>query len=206
MNFDDIKNEWDKEPTKQIKLPNSVQLLDGGQSPVLKIRKNMERELVVQIIAIIFAGFIPTIVEMEPLLSVSFYLFFILLVALTAYFFIKFYFFYNKIGKMEWSTKESLYELYYGAKLNIEVYKSFTYMFVPYAIILGMFIRVNYYYKYSQSALTGDLFYGFQFSTYLLGFTFALGLVYFLTEWWVSQSYGRYVRQIEKVIEEMREE
>lgn len=107
---------------------------------------------------------------------------------------------------MEFSTKESLYELYYGAKLNIEIYKSFTYLFIPYGIILGMFIRINLYYKFDWVAFSDGKFYGFSFGAYLIAFLFALALIYLLTESWVKKSYGKYVQEIEQIIEEMREE
>ncbi len=205
MNLDDIKNEWDKDSNENIDLPDSVGLLRGEQSPLEKIRRNMKLELFFQVAGIIIMGSLPEIYNVGYPLKMMYYLLYILLCPLTIYFFIRFYFFYNKIGKMNFSTKESLYELYYGMLLNIETYKTFTYMLIPNALIFGMIIRFNQYYQYSLSAFSGYDILGFKFWTYLIFFVIFLGLIYFLTEWWVKRMYGRYVVQIEEVIEEMRE-
>ncbi len=205
MNLDDLKNDWDQEPDGEGSVPVSLRNLKGKQSPVEKIRLNMKRELVAQVAAVILGAVIPYVVQMNDMLRFPYYLFYILLLALTIYFFSKFYFFYNKIGRMEWSTKESLYDLFYGAKLNIEIYKAFTYMFIPNALILGIFVIVNNFIRYELPIFSEGKFFGFSFTHYVFVFLLAFGFIYVLTEIWVKKSYGKYVKEVEVLIEEMRE-
>ena len=205
MNLDDLKNDWDQEPDGERSVPVSLRNLKGKQSPVEKIRLNMKRELVAQVAAVILGAVIPYVVQMNDMLRFPYYLFYILLLALTIYFFSKFYFFYNKIGRMEWSTKESLYDLFYGAKLNIEIYKAFTYMFIPNALILGIFVIVNNFIRYELPIFSEGKFFGFSFTHYVFVFLLAFGFIYVLTEIWVKKSYGKYVKEVEVLIEEMRE-
>lgn len=106
---------------------------------------------------------------------------------------------------MEWSTKESLYDLFYGAKLNIEIYKAFTYMFIPNALILGIFVIVNNFIRYELPIFSEGKFFGFSFTHYVFVFLLAFGFIYVLTEIWVKKSYGKYVKEVEVLIEEMRE-
>ncbi len=205
MNLDDLKNDWDQEPDGERSVPVSLRNLKGKQSPVEKIRLNMKRELVAQVAAVILGAVVPYVVQMNDMLRFPYYLFYILLLALTIYFFSKFYFFYNKIGRMEWSTKESLYDLFYGAKLNIEIYKAFTYMFIPNALILGIFVIVNNFIRYELPIFSEGKFFGFSFTHYVFVFLLAFGFIYVLTEIWVKKSYGKYVKEVEVLIEEMRE-
>lgn len=205
MNLDDLKNDWDQEPDGEGSVPVSLRNLKGKQSPVEKIRLNMKRELVAQVAAVILGAVVPYVVQMNDMLRFPYYLFYILLLALTIYFFSKFYFFYNKIGRMEWSTKESLYDLFYGAKLNIEIYKAFTYMFIPNALILGIFVIVNNFIRYELPIFSEGKFFGFSFTHYVFVFLLAFGFIYVLTEIWVKKSYGKYVKEVEVLIEEMRE-
>lgn len=204
MDFNDIQNAWKNEQTENVVLPNNLEKIQSANTPLDKIRKNLKNEFIYQIISIVLIGLIPLSLHFPAKGLVLFYLLFSLFVAVSVYYFIKFYFFYKRLNTITLKTKDSLYETYFDIRLNMELYKTFGFALTPFLILylIGLF-----YYEFSK--IPG--FFAEEFTNYQLAGLFSIVVFSMLfmgiaLEWWVHKFYGKHAKEIKKVIDELKEE
>jgi uncharacterized membrane protein len=115
---------------------------------------------------------------------------------------VKLYVFYRRLGKTTLNTKDSLYETYFDIRLNMELYKTFGFALIPFVIL---FLLGFMYYKipdFFTKGLDSAPFLVTTFSIVIFTILF-MGLA---LEWWVHYFYGKYAKEIRKVLDELKEE
>jgi len=204
MDFNDIQNAWNKEETNNVVLPSNLEKIKEANTPLDKIRKNLKKEFIYQVFSIIFMGFIPLFYDFPSKMTTLYYLLFSLFVAVCIYYLAKFYFFYKRLSSITLKTKDSLYETYFDIRLNMELYKTFGFALTPFLIL---YLIGFLYLKFSNapSFLSND------FTNYQLGALFSIVVFTMLfmgiaLEWWVHKFYGKFAKEIKKVIDELKEE
>lgn len=204
MDFNDIQNAWNNEKTENVVLPNNLEKIQSANTPLDKIRKNLKNELIYQILSIVFIGFLPFIYHFETKMMTPFYLLFSIFVAVCIYYLAKLYLFYKRLNNITLKTKDSLYETYFDVRLNMELYKTFGFALTPFMVLFLIG------YLYTEFAKSPD----FQVNNFtnpqLIGlFTIVAFCILFMglaLEWWVHYFYGKYAKEIKKVIDELKEE
>jgi len=204
MDFNDIQNAWDNEKTENVVLPNNLEKIQSANTPLDKIKKNLKNELIYQILSIVFIGFLPFIYHFEAKMMTPFYLLFSIFVAVCIYYLAKLYLFYKRLNNITLKTKDSLYETYFDVRLNMELYKTFGFALTPFMVLFLIG------YLYTEFAKSPD----FQVNNFtnpqLIGlFTIVAFSILFMglaLEWWVHYFYGKYAKEIKKVIDELKEE
>jgi hypothetical protein len=203
MNFDDLQSAWKNDQGDHVVIPDSVAKLRSVATPVERIRKNMRREFIVMICLIIGFAFVPTMDKKGALAPVPFYSMYAAMIILTIFYFVKFYLFYKRLNATTLSSKDNLYAVYYDIKLNIEMYRSFNYSIIP-LLLLYQVMAVMSLPPVKLAAFN-------ERSTYLItmsaiAFVFAIGIMIFFVELWVHYSYGKYLEQVRKILDELKEE
>lgn len=204
MNFDDIKSAWDNESGNEMEIPKSVKLLKQAQHPLTRIRRNMRNEFYAQLAAMVYFGFLPQIYQMNAKLYLTFYLLYAFMVAISIYYLVKFYNFFQHTSNIDLNTKDSLYELYYDLSLNMEMYKSFTFIITPFAIaimLLASYEGSDIAYNISTDGLSSITILPLTLTT-----IFIIVFIVYGTRWWVNHFYGAYGRVLKALIDEMKEE
>jgi hypothetical protein len=204
MDFDEIQNAWNNDKPKNIVLPNNFEKIQSANTPLDKIKKNLKTEFYYQILSIVFIGTVPLIANLPSKWAFFYYLLFSLFVAVCVYYLLKLYFFYKRLNNTTLTTKDSLYETYFDIRLNMELYKTFGFALTPFLVLylLGL-----YYYSFSK--IPG--FFDHEFSNgQLVGFflvvVFGVLFMGISLEWWVHKFYGKFAKEIRKVIDELKEE
>ncbi len=205
MDFKDIQSAWDDDKPENVVIPANFEKLQSANMPLDKIRKNLKKEFLYQFVSILYLGLIPVLYGFSVLMAAFFYGLFVLFLVICAYFLMKLYWFYKKLNSVETNTKDNLYDTYYEIRLNMELYKSFTYSLVPFALIFVAMIILNDHTKdvmdfilYKKSA---NIFIGALFA----GFISVMVTVAIFTNWWINNFYGKYVKEIRKVLDELKE-
>lgn len=205
MDFNDIQNAWNNEKTENVNLPNNLEKIQSANTPLDKIKKNLKKEFFHQIISIVLIGCIPFVHDFPQQGILLFYLLFSFFVAICIYYLAKLYFFYKRLGAITLKTKDSLYETYFDIRLNMELYKTFGFALTPFMIMAIIGLLYNDLSKKIPGFLTTGV------TNYQLGVLF--GIVVFsmlfmgiFVEWWVRIYYGKYAKEIKKVIDELKEE
>lgn len=66
---------------------------------------------------------------------ISFYLFFSIFVVVCVYYLIKLYLFYKRLNNIILKIKDSLYEMYFDVRLNMELYKIFGFVLIFFMVL-----------------------------------------------------------------------
>jgi len=195
MNIDDLKNVWNEDvleetPEISIEHKNKINL------PLEKMRKNMRMEFWSTVGIFIF-GF--TIVWLcgAPF-KFKFYIT-ILLASMgfvTFFFFSKFFKLYKEMSNPGLKTYDSLKDLLHQLNLNKQYYLSFYLSFVPF-LVCELIIVIE---GIPRTVPLSDLQIAVTLITSVVVGLFALYLVGNL---WFKQFYGKYITQIENLLNEL---
>lgn len=191
MELDQLKNIWDKEEVSQTPEISTEQQKEI-HSPLEKIRKNMKMEFWMNVVSMIF---------LMPLMSVftenqfiRWTLYFIMLFIIGYYTF-KFKSLYQKISIQQFDTYHSLMELKYDLKLNLELYKSYYVASIPF--FMGIFfVLVEHHNFFNDENLI------MHYAPFILFFSIT-ALILGIGNWWLENYYGKYVKQISKIVQDL---
>jgi hypothetical protein len=203
MDFNDIQNAWNNERNDEVKVPQNLEKIKAANTPLDKIKKNLKNEFIYQILSIIFVGFAPLMKSFPANAMVPFYLLFSIFAAVSVYYLVKLFLFYKRLTKTNLNTKDSLYETYFDIRLNMELYKTFGFALTPFVVL---FVVGMYFYRLSETtginAMELQNSHAFVLVFLIAGFMLFMGVA---LEWWVHKFYGKYAKEIRKVIDELKE-
>lgn len=202
MNFNDIQSAWKNEKTENVTLPTHLDKINSANMPLEKIKKNVKKEFFYQILSIIFIGFVPFVFKVPANVIALFYLLFSIFVAVCIYYLVKLYVFYRRLGKTTLNTKDSLYETYFDIRLSMELYKTFGFALIPFVILFLFGFMYSKIPDFFTKGLDSTSFLVTTFSIVIFTILF-MGLA---LEWWVHYFYGKYAKEIRKVLDELKEE
>lgn len=204
MNFNDLQESWKEEGTSQPSLGLPSQAGAKTNQPIEAIRKNMKREFFVQLIFIVILFFFPYLFQITDSILIIFYSVFGLLLVISAYYFFRFYKLFKSMHNYDANTRENLYELYLEIRLHIEMYKSFSFLLLPFVFIV---LGVLEYNNHLKGLPAGEVIFYMEKSwhripIFVIGFTM---LIVVLTEWWTSQFYGKHAKRIKELLDKFKE-
>ena len=201
MDFNDIQSAWNSENTKNVVVPTQLEKVQKANTPLDKIKKNLKNELIYQIVAIVVIGLAPFLYGFPEQAITPFYLLFSLFVAVCAYYLTKLFVFYKRLNKTALNTKDNLYETYFDIRLNMELYKTFTFALTPFVILF--LVGVLYFTLPNGATFFTD---STNSITLFLSVLFIMLFMGIALEWWVHFFYGKYAKEIRTVLDELKEE
>ena len=205
MDFNDIQSAWNSDKSNNIVIPTHLEKLQSAKTPVDTIRKNLKNEFYVQLFSVIIIGFLPELFKFDTLLLLSFYSFYTIFVSISIYYFVKLYLFYKRLSSASVNTKDNLYETYFDIKLNMELYKSFTYSLIPFLLVFPIIYIVSEFPSLTEKIITdGVINYSF-LSVIICAFIISVLLIGLITDLWVNYYYDKYAKQIRSLLDELKE-
>lgn len=205
MDFKDIQNAWNNEKTENVVLPDNLEKINSANTPLDKIRRNLRNDLIMQTIAVFAIGLTPYLYGFSEKWIAPFYLLFSIFFAVCVYYLTKLYLFYRRLNNITLKTKDSLYETYFDIRLNMELYKTFGFALTPFLVL---FLLGFLYDKFSMKPggfQVVDFSNGQLISVFFI-VAFCILFMGFSLEWTVKCFYGKYAKEIKKVIDELKEE
>ena len=201
MNFDQLKDEWNKNETNYNEVSEKMLKIKEARTPIDSIRKKMKHEFFVQLISLVIMAFVPRIFGFSTELKTTYIIFYGIICGFTTYYFFKFYTFYKHSYDLSIDSRKNLLWFYYEMKLNLELYKALTY-------IIG-FISLSFcttaLFIIKGKIMTEIL--GKISMTYIVINAFVLILIVgIITELWAKFYYGKYLKQIKTIIDNIDEE
>jgi len=205
MNFNEIQSAWNNDPENGGKVPTTLDQLKPAGLPLDKIKKNLQNEFVYQIVSIILLAFLPQLYRFDPAFYVWYYVSYAMFVSICAYYLIRLLLFYNRIRNYNANTKDSLYETYFDIRLNIEMYKTFSFSLMPFVLIfIAMFVI-----SANKSAMIEMIQTGIFPQAVLIqmavGFVLSMVIFALATEWWTHTFYGKYAKEIKSLLDKLKE-
>lgn len=198
MNFDDIKNEWHASDSDEINISADMLKIKEARMPIDIIRRKMKHEFNYQIIALIIMALLPYILGFSPNMKLMYLAFYAITCGFTAYYFFKFYQFYKHSYDMSLDTRKSILWFYYEMKLNVELYKALTYII---AFIGLAFISV--YLFIEKASIFARLVSKLSPVYILLNCFVTILIIGAITELWAWYYYGKYLKRVKKVVDEL---
>jgi len=200
MNLDELKSVWNTESSDDVYIPANVQQLRKAQHPLDKLKRNMKNEWFMQLLAIIVLAFVPVLQHIPKGLYPVYYTSYAFLVAVSIYYLNCFRNFYNHIVHYSGDTRDSLTEIYGEFKLNIRRYHAFGILLLPFALIwIGVCIETNLQKKGKHLMQLSD------HTRILLVVTVIITILILILAifGWTKYYYGRYLKQIKAVLDEL---
>ena len=198
MNIDDLKNTWNddvSEETPEISIEHKNRI----NLPLEKIRKNMRMEFWSTFGILIFGFLVVWIPVPEAPFKFKFYLTVLLfsMVIVVSFFFSKFFKLYKDISNPMMKTYDGLKDLKHQFDLNKQYYLSFMLSFVPF-LVCEMIIVIEFL---PHRKPLSD----FKIAVTIIS-ALAIGLfgLFLLGKYWYKGFYGKYVNQIENLLNELK--
>jgi len=203
MNLDELKSAWNIEKTDDVHIPSRMEQLRKANHPLDKLKRNMRNEWYMQWLALCFLGFVPLSSDLHPSTYLVYYAAYAMSVIVSVYYLNIFRRFYQQISHYTADTKDSLTEIYYQFRLNMERYHSFGFLLIPLVLVWGGAFT---YSKLQQKGL--DFSSLSETSKYsLLALSIGItGLMVWVMPAWTRFYYGKYTRQLKQVLDELKEE
>ncbi|KQR70329.1 hypothetical protein [Pedobacter sp. Leaf176] len=201
MNFDDLKNEWKADGLEETNISEEMLKIKQAHTPIDIIRKKMKREFYYQLLALLFMTGLPYLLKLSADMTMLYFVFFFITCGFTGYYFVKFYRFYKNSYDMSVDSRKNILWFYYEMKLNVELYKALTYIIVfIWVAFLSVFTLI-------EKAWVVDKFFNKLPPFYLLINCFVTVLVIgVITELWAWHYYGKYLKRIKKIVDELNYE
>lgn len=218
MNFEELKSDWEKEPSGKVNLPASMEVLEKSKQPIAVIKKSMRKEAKSQIIAMIFLGFYPQqfnfffgyilasdnhpSVKFNPESYPFFYILYFTAFIVLGFYGNKYYQLFKRLHDYSASTKDNFYELYYELKLNIETYKTLNVAVTPFIIILFIHLWISLVSPQNLDIMTILNQKWLIFSIIVIG---SSTYMYWATNWWINKFYGEPLSHLKSLLDELKE-
>ena len=195
MNFDQLHEQWRNEEvsTPEISLENQKKI----HNPLEKIRKNMRMEFWSSVFIIVFLLIFLYIKIDIPKLRIYVLTLVSVMVFVSAFYFKKFFMLYKDLLNNSLNTMDTLKDLMHQFELNKQYYLGYCLAFVPFLVCEVILI-----YEFSNRiGITYNDFFGISFILFVL---LTLFLLYAVGTWWFERYYGKYIKQIDKIIKELK--
>lgn len=200
MNLDKFKDNWKKDSEIDYHLPDQISQLKPSH-PLNKIKSTMRIEFFVQLAAIIAIGFVPNWYSFHASLYPLFYIAYTTFVMIAAYYLFKFYRFYNKIQLYSGETKKTLAEVYLDLRLNMERYKAFSFLLLPFFVF---WICLHIQNKLLFTNRTIEHLTDKKIIILFIMIITIISISMLAVVLWVNFYYGRYAKHVKSLIEELQ--
>jgi hypothetical protein len=197
MNFDDLKNEWNAEEA-ETNISADMLKIKQAHTPIDIIRKKMKHEFFYQVFFLAIMAFLPTVTAFSATTKMAYLACFAITCGFTAYYFFKFYKFYKNSYDMSMDSRKSILWFYYEMKLNIELYKALTYIVAFISVTFGaIYILVE------QTSYIPKILANLSPVYILLNCFISILIIGAITELWAWYYYGKYLKRVKKVVDEL---
>ncbi|MFD2600650.1 hypothetical protein [Flavobacterium suzhouense] len=203
MNFNELQQQWNNEPTDNVRVPNTIETLKEAQTPIDRVRKKMKADFFMQAFMLVLVGFAPMIFDFSDKLIALFIPFYAIMIGFMTYYFYKFFVFYKKSYDMTFDSRKNLLWFFYELKLNIELYKALTYIMFflgfSFGVLAGTVTKnqntISNFLDKKAAGITGIAL--------LAGLIlFSLFMAEFIPRWY----YGKHLKQVKSVLDQLDEE
>ena len=205
MNLDDIKSKMDSDNMDDQTIPQNIKELKTTQLPLLKVRRNLRNEILTQILVFICFFSIPIFLEMNEIAKGLYFILLFIITLITITYLLKMSTFLKRTTDISLNSKQVLINILNELNLTLEVYKT---AIVSGSLLLPLLAFVVYTgkAKFEESLLYDiiTLNIGSNYLIlYIVGYLLISILIVYITNWWTNYLYGKYIKTIEKTLDEI---
>ena len=206
MNFDQLQEQWNKEPQNIPEFPEKLDKIKEARNPIDKVRSNMKKELIVQSVLVVLIAFFPFLKtgKWDSQLITMFSVFYVLMVGFMLYYGLKFYRFYKESYNLAYDSRKNLMWFSYELRLFIELYRALTFIMMFLGMAFGLYWGAHHQGS-SERTLIDETNYFVLLGVVLLVMIILLGVVIAFAEVFIRMAYGRYLKKINNILQQLDE-
>jgi hypothetical protein len=195
MSFDEFKNNW-KSNDDDVE----IQFSKSSNHPLIRLQKTLYREIIAQILGVIFLAFLPFMFSFSPVLTNIYFIIYGMIFASAIYYIFSFRKFYKSLNVLHHSSRQTLLDVYIGLQIFIERYKSFSLFIVPYGLLALLITFLDKYYdqKLFQFIISVD-----KLVTIILILILTTIFFLILINIYCQLVYGKYIKELKKMIDDL---
>ncbi|MFN4365426.1 hypothetical protein [Chryseobacterium hispalense] len=197
MNIDELKNTWNQDDSFEETPEINMEQKDKINLPLEKIRRNMRMEFWSTVGIFVFAF---GVIAISPgPFKFKFYITILIasMVFVTFFFFSKFFKLYKNMSSPMMKTYDSLKDLLHQFDLNKQYYFSFYLAFVPF-LVCEIIIVLEFIPRPVPLS-------NFTIAGVLIGsMVVVMPLLFVMGKWWFKKFYGKFIKQIENLMNELK--
>jgi hypothetical protein len=203
MNFEELRNKYQQENEGEVTIPSSVSQLKKAIHPLERLQKDMKKEFFMQSAALLLFAFSPFLLDIKRQFFGIYYTVYAMIFVVSVYYLYGFYKFYQLIGLYDGSTLNSLWKIYYELRLNVERYRSFGFLLLPFFwVTLGLHFYSKPAFQEKSLMEVGNSFhYTIVFATMAGTILIVAGIVL-----WSKYIYGPYIKKLDQLLDELKTE
>lgn len=197
MNIDELKNTWNQDDSYEEIPEISMDQKEKINLPLEKIRSNMRMEFWSTVGIFVFAF---GVIALSPgPFKFKFYLTILIgsMVFVTFFFFSQFFKLYKNMSSPMMKTYDSLKDLLHQFELNKQYYLSFYLCFVPF-LVCEIIIVLEFIPRpvpLSNIKIAGIL---------IGSLVIVMPLLFLMGKWWFKKFYGKFISQIEDLVNKLK--
>ena len=191
MNFDELQQQWQKEEVSAPEI--SLEHQHKINNPLQKIRKNMKMEIWLNVFSLILLIPLSKVFSENPFLRWTMMMVFFFIIF---FFTFKFYLFYIKTKDYSIDTLNNLLEIKFELRTLKELYQAYYVSSIPFFMeMLFLFLDQHDFFKYEDLIM--------HYAPFIVFFSI-VALVIGIGVWWFENYYGKYINQIENILNELK--
>lgn len=197
MNIDELKNAWNEDDSFDGTPEISIEQKNKIHLPLEKMRKNMRMEFWSTVAMFVFAFVLIAVCEAP--FKFKFYITILIgsMVFVTFFFYSQFFKLYKNMSETMMRTYDSLQDLMYQFNLNKQYYLSFYLAFVPF-LVCELIIILEFIPRPVPLS-------NIKIATALIGtLVITMPLLFLIGKYWFKFFYGKYIKQIENLLIELK--
>jgi uncharacterized membrane protein len=217
MNFEELKSDWEKEPSGEVNVPATTNTFLKSKQPIEKIREQLKKDFWGQVIGTLIMGFYPQIFDNvvdafmknapSPVIFPKefyayYYVQYFIMVIIEVYFIVRFTMFYQYLNYKSVNTLESLYEIYYEIKLKIETWRTWCIALIPYYLVLVVLSWLSF--KVVDNVSINKVL-NENVTVLSVIVVVVFGVMFWLTEWTIKHNYSKIMSQLKGLLDELKE-
>ena len=215
MNFDDLKNVWNKEGNLDVNLQNVNISLNKANNAIDKVRSNMRKDFYalvgMAVLSIVGILYVNLKLDLHTIILFTINTFYFLISVLIVFFAMKFYKFYKRSYHLNYDSRDNLIWFYYELRSFIDFYHTCFFVFFIMGLTCGMavgFMTANLeIVTGNQDAIGKALSFGLAGKFIYFGSQAIIIIAgTFLFRWAVNKMYGRYLIQINQTLNLLKSE
>jgi len=205
MNLDNIKSKMESENMDDQTIPQNINKLKTTQLPLQKVRRNLRNEILTQILVFICLFTIPSFLGMNEIARGLYIVLLFITTLITVTYLLKMSAYLKRNSDISKNSKQVLINTIHELNLTLEVYKT---AIVSGSLLLPLLAFLVYTgkAKFEESLLYDIITFNISSNhliLYIVGYLLISILIVYVTNWWTNHLYGKYIKTIEKTLDEI---
>ena len=205
MNLDNIKSKMESDIMDDQIIPQNIKELKTTQLPLQKVRRNLRNEILTQILVFICLFIIPSFLKINEIAKGLYFVLLFIITLITVTYLLKMSVFLKRNSDISTNSKQVLINIIHELNLTLEVYKT---AIVSGSLILPLlaFVVFTGKAKFEESLLYDIITFNISSNhliLYIVGYLLISILIMYITNWWTNHLYGKYIKTIEKTLDQV---